>query len=310
MKLNTKKSIAAMTLSSLLTVISPYAFGFEPTAKPITVIIPFAPGGGVDQSFRHLQKYALDRGIKLVAEYRPGADGLIAMRALASMPTDGFHISVTTVGVLAYQELKDSEKCCTIVTGIRDSIGAFVVNPRSSIKTLEDLENAVRRGDDVKFGYGAPGQRMVLDQFFEFAKPSKEPLAVPYKGGGPVINDLLAGTIDAAYVPLNIVKVHIDAGKLRLVATSKSKVEGYMSIPVVEDRYTGWKEFDGFAVVTPTGASSEVIKFWSGFLKEYISNKQVQQEFSKDFTISAPFGTKGILDTITASKARLAKMEK
>lgn len=299
-----------MALTSMLVALSPAAYSFDATTKTVNVVIPFAPGGGADQSFRHLQKYALDRGITLVAVYRPGADGLIAMRELANMPKDGFNISVTTAGVLAYQELRDSDKCCTAITGIRDSVGAFVVNPNSPIKTLEDLENAVRRGDDVKFGYGAPGQRMVLDQFFEFAKPGKEPLVVPYKGGGPVVNDLLAGTIDAAQVPLNIVKSHIDAGKLRLIATMRSKVEGYSSTPMVEDRYPKWRDFDGFAVVAPAGANAEAIKFWSVFLKEYVSNKQVQQDFIKDHTVISPFGPKGISDTIAASKARLAKMEK
>lgn len=310
MNLKTKKLVGAMALTSMLVALSPAAYSFDATTKTINVVIPFAPGGGVDQSFRHLQKYALDRGISLIAMYRPGADGLIAMRELANMPKDGFSISVTTAGVLAYQELKDADKCCTAITGIRDSIGAFVVNPNSSIKTLEDLENAVRRGDNVKFGYGAPGQRMVLDQFFEFAKPGKEPLVVPYKGGGPVINDLLGGTIDAAQVPFSIVKSHVDAGKLRLIATTRSKVEGYMSIPMVEDRYPKWKEFDGFAVVMPAGADAEAIKFWSIFLKEYMANKQVQQDFVKDHTIASPFGTKGISETITASKLRLSKMEK
>jgi tripartite-type tricarboxylate transporter receptor subunit TctC len=310
MNLKTKKLVGAMALTSMLVALSPAAYSFDATTKTVNVVIPFAPGGGADQSFRHLQKYALDRGITLVAVYRPGADGLIAMRELANMPKDGFNISVTTAGVLAYQELRDSDKCCTAITGIRDSVGAFVVNPNSPIKTLEDLENAVRRGDDVKFGYGAPGQRMVLDQFFEFAKPGKEPLVVPYKGGGPVVNDLLAGTIDAAQVPLNIVKSHIDAGKLRLIATMRSKVEGYSSTPMVEDRYPKWRDFDGFAVVAPAGANAEAIKFWSVFLKEYVSNKQVQQDFIKDHTVISPFGPKGISDTIAASKARLAKMEK
>lgn len=309
MKLKTKKLVGAMALTSMLVVMSPTVYSFEATSKTINVVIPFAPGGGVDQSFRHLQKYALERGITLVAVYRPGADGLIAMRELANMPKDGFNISVTTAGVLAYQELRDTEKCCTAITGIRDSIGAFVVHPSSSIKTLDDLEKAVKQGDDIKFGYGAPGQRMVLDQFFEFAKPSKAPLLVPYKGGGPVINDLLAGHIDAAQVPLSIVKSHIDAGKLRLIATTRSKVDGF-AVPMVEDRYPKWKELDGFAVVTPAGADSEAVKFWTSFLKEYVGNKQVQQDFAKDYTISAPFGTKNVTETITASKTRLAKMEK
>jgi tripartite-type tricarboxylate transporter receptor subunit TctC len=309
-KLKIKKLVGTIALGASLFVVTSLAHSFEATSKPVNVVIPFAPGGGVDLTFRHLQKYALERGITMVAVYRPGADGLIAMRELATMPRDGFNISVTTAGVLANQELRDADKCCTAITGIRDSIGAFVVHPGSPINTLDDLERAVKQGDNVKFGFGAPGQRMVLDQFFEFAKPGRAPLLVPYKGGGPVVNDLLAGHIDVAQVPMAIVKSHVDTGKLRLIATIQSKIDGYASVPMIEDKYPKWKELDGFAVVTPAGANPEAIKFWTAFLKEYTSNKQVQQEFAKDFTITVPFGAKSISDTVAASKARLAKMEK
>lgn len=308
MELKTKKMVAALALTAMMTVSTANVYAFNPTTHPVTVILPFAPGGGVDQTFRGLQKYALDRGIELIPVYKPGAEGTVSLRELASKPSDGFNISVTTAGVIAYHSLRQPSEEITVIGGIRDSIGAFVVNPKTPYETIEDLQKAVKRGDDVKFGYGAPGQQMALEQFFELVKTKTKPLMVPYKGGGPVVNDLLAGTIDAAEVPFSIVKQHIDAGKLRLIATTKAKVPGY-SAPNIESKFPTWREYDGFGVVAPKNTDPAAIQFWSQFIKEYISDKQVQEQFIKDYTLKAPVGPEALLETVKASKIKLAKIK-
>ena len=302
-----KTLISSMILAGVITA---NAYAFDIKTNTVTVVIPFAPGGGVDQTFRHLQKYALDKGINLVAIYKPGADGTIAMSELYKMPKDGFHITVTTAGVLAVHSLRKPGEELTAITGIRDSIGAFVTHPNSPIKTIDDLERAVQRGDDIKFGYGAPGQQMVLDQFFEFAKPKSAPLMVPYKGGGPVVNDLLGGHIDIAQVPLSIVKSHIDSGNLRLLALTRGRPVEYSSVPMIETKYPKWKEFDGFAVAAPKGSDPEAVKFWNTFLQNYMKDQQVQKDFTVDLTVASPFGIAPLEEIVQSSKKRLAKMEK
>jgi tripartite-type tricarboxylate transporter receptor subunit TctC len=307
MKLKTKKIVAALAVTSVLAV-GPCAYAFEPGTNIVNVVIPFAPGGGVDQTFRNLQKYAAAKGIQLVAVYKPGADGLIAMNQLSGMPKDGLNISLTTAGVLAYHSIKNPDEDLVTITGIRGSIGAFVAHPNSSIKTIDDLEKAVRSGNNIKFGYGAPGQRMVLDQYFELAKAAPNQLMVPYKGGGPVINDLLGGQIDVAQVPFSIVKAHIDSGKLRLLATVAASVPKY-NVPLMQKKYPKWQEFDGFGVVAPKGTSTDAIAFWSEFLKGYVSDKQVQEEFASEFTLKLRAGPKALEDTVKASKERLSKIK-
>jgi len=309
MELKTKKLVAALALSAIMTVSTADVYAFNPTKHPVTVILPFAPGGGVDQTFRGLQKYALDRGIELIPVYKPGAEGSISLHELSSMPNTGYNISVTTAGVIANHSLKQPNEEITVIGGIRDSIGAFVVSAKTPYHTLEDLQKAVKRGDDVKFGFGAPGQQMAIEQFFDLVKPKTKPLMVPYKGGGPVVNDLLAGTIDAAEVPFSIVKQHIDAGKLRLLATTKARVPGY-SAPNIESKFPTWSEYDGFGVVAPKNTDSAAVQFWTEFLKEYISDKQVQEQFIKDYTLKAPVGPAALIETVKASKIKLEKIKK
>ena len=271
------------------------AHAFDVYSKPITVVIPFGPGGGVDQTFRNLQKYAATKGIKLNPVYKPGAEGVIGTRELISMPEDGFYISVTTAGVIANYRITNPEIDVVPITAIRDSIMVFVTHPNSNINTFDELEKAVKDGKKISFGYGAPGQKMVLDQFFSFVKPTTDPLLVPYKGGAPVVADLTGGHVDVAAVPLSIVKSHIDAGKLKLLAIgAQSNVDGLPNATLIKSKYPKWEDPDAFAVVVEKGTDPAAIKFWSEFIKEYITDVSVKKEFIAEYTIPSEFGPKAI----------------
>ena len=278
------------------------AHAFDAYSKPVTVVIPFAPGGGVDQTFRNLQKYAASKGIILNPMYKPGAEGVIATRELINMPEDGFHLSVTTAGVIANYRITNPETDVVPITAIRDSIMVFVTHPTSNINTFDELEKYVKEGKNVSFGYGAPGQKMVLDQFFSFVKPSTAPLLVPYKGGAPVVADLAGGHIDVAAVPLSIVKSHIDSGKLKLLAVgAKTKIDGLSDVTLVKAKYPKWQDPDAFAIVVEKGTDPAAIKFWSEFMKDYMNDTAIRKEFTAEYTVPAEFGLKAIEKMIELS---------
>jgi tripartite-type tricarboxylate transporter receptor subunit TctC len=171
----------------------------------------------------------------------------------------------------------------------------FVTHPNSNINTFDELEKAVKDGKKISFGYGAPGQKMVLDQFFSFVKPTTNPLLVPYKGGAPVVADLTGGHIDAAAVPLSIVKSHIDAGKLKLLAIgAKSKIEGLPEATLIQTKYPKWEDPDAFSIVVEKGTDPNAVKFWTEFMKEYLNDTNVKKEFLAEFTVPSEFGPKAI----------------
>lgn len=306
--MNLKPLVAALVTAFTLQVGIANA-EFNPVGKQVNVVIPFAPGGGVDQTFRHLQTYASKRGVNLVAIYKPGADGLIAMSELVTKPADGMTVSVTTAGVIANYRLKNPSTDVVAISGIRDSIMALVVSNKSQIESLDQLDKDLKEGKKLNVGYGAPGQQMFLEQFFELAKAKKQGTTmVPYKGGGPVVTDLLGGHIDVAAVPLSIVKAHIDSGKVKLIGmASRAKIEGYDAIPLMKNKYPKWEEFDNFAVVAEKGTDKEAITWWSNFLKEYINDESVKKDFIKDMTVPVEFGTTNLEKTIQSSMTRLKK---
>lgn len=310
MKLKTKQSIIALTISSALTVASPNAFSFEPSSKPVQVIIPFAAGGGVDQSFRHMQKYADQKGIKFLPTYKPGAEGMIAMNDIASQPADGFNVSISTAGTIATHRLKNTNSDLMIVSAIRTGIFSIVVNPKTGIKSIKDLESRIRKGENIKFGQGAPAQKLSVDQLIELSDPKAKPIVAAYKGAGPLIQDLIGGHIDVAIIPLGVTAPHIDAGKLTLLAVSaENKVQEYPDAPLISKIYSSWENYEGFCLVVPKNIDPEALAFWENFLKGYLADPQVQKDFLKDFTEASVFKTPKIEATIKANMKRLSKLK-
>ena len=294
-------------ISALILSVAASASAFDPRAKPVQVIMPFAPGGGVDQTFRHLQKYAAGKNITLVGIYKPGGEGIVSVNELNSLPKDGYYVSVTTAAVIAHNRINNSVVDVVPVTGIRDTVMSLVSSTKSNLVTIDALELSIKNGDKISLGYGAPAQKLFLDQFVEFTKAKQEPLMVPYKGGGPVVNDLVAGHIDVAVVPYSIAKSHIAAGKLNLLAIgSKEKPQGIAAI-TIDQRYPAWQHYDGFALVVAAGTKPEAVKWWSDFMKEYLADAQVRSEFSAEGTFASEFGTANLEKTVKAGIGRLQK---
>jgi len=283
------KYITKIFLSIVITFFAQSSFAFDPVLKPITVIIPFAPGGGADRVFRMLEQYCIDKHIKFVPLYKPGADGTIGLRELSKSLTDGYTISITTSGVVASYEIAYPDKPIEIITGVSDTVGAFVVSSQSGIDTIKDLEKSVHNGDNITFGYGAPAQKIMLNEFFKISKPTKEPVLVGYKGGSQVVNDLVGGHITAARIPFVLVKGFVDSGNLKVLTVTRNKVPGY-NIPTMESIYPSWKEVDGYGVLVPKNTNADAVKFWSEFLKAYLEDKSVQQSFVDNQMVGLPFG--------------------
>lgn len=183
-----------ISLAATLALITGTAQAFDAKQRPITVVIPFAPGGGVDQTFRHFEKWANERGLTFTVIYKPGAEGLIGMNEIAGMPRDGYHISFGTAGTVAVQRIKNPTADLELITAIKNSITAFITHRDSGINSFTDLYSV----KGLTMAYGAPGQKMTMEQLIEISKGRVNGKLIPYKGGGPVVQDLIGNHVQLA----------------------------------------------------------------------------------------------------------------
>lgn len=224
----------------------------------VKVVIPFPQSGGVDVTFRRIEKFAEEKKISLVPEYRPGAEGVVGMNFSATVPPDGNTLIITTTEVAASKDHPakkfDSLNDFEYITGIRSSI--FYVVSSNNTKQI--------------FGFNAPTQKDLI-QIYVKEKSIKDELLVPYKGSSQMIVDLLNGTISTVIVPAVLVSSHIESGKVKLLDKIVSPGE--------------------FVVLAPKGLSKDARKFWDDFFKSYLSSEQAKKDAENDITVLRQFSS-------------------
>ena len=297
-------------LTICLTILTTGLYAFEPTSKTVAVVIPFAPGGGVDHSFKHLQKYASDRNINLIPVFKPGAEGVIGVKDVATGSTAGFQFGLTTAGSIAVYEITNpNEQKVSMLSGLRTTVQVFVTHPNSGIKNIKDLEKKLKTNKSLTIGIGNPAQRMVWDQLFDVSARSTQTIIVPYKGASSVLKDIAGGHIDLTYLPISVVKSNIDSGNLIALAVTSSRVDDWPTVPQINSIYKNWKDLEfGHIVFFPENTDTTAANYWNEFFREYLNDKQVLEEFKQTYSVIVPFGKLPAEQAIKNIKPRLEKI--
>lgn len=287
------------------------AQAFDPKGQNISVTIPFAPGGGVDATFKDLQKYAAKKGITLSPVFKPGAESLVGTKDIASGSKDGTHLGITTAGGLALYRLSPiNQSQVTIITGIKTTAQVIVASPSSGIKNYADLKKSFKTGKKLTIGIGNPGQRLVWDQFLQMSEVKENPIMISYKGASQVLTDISGGHIDLTYLPITVLKPHIDSGNLVPILSTHT-ISDWPPVPTIKSIHNSWKEVEfGHVLLAPQGIDPVAVKYWTTFIEEYVNDQEVKKEFEKTYAFTLPLGQKVAEETITNIKPKLDQILK
>jgi tripartite-type tricarboxylate transporter receptor subunit TctC len=236
--------------------------------KPVTLVVPFPPGGSTDYIARAIGPSLTSKfGQTFIVDNKAGATGTIGAAAVKRAAPDGYTFLVTSLGPLViaphlvkgmqYDPLKDFDPITVAV----QAPNVLVVPAASPHKSLADVV-AYEKANPAKMSFASSGNgssdHLTAELFW--LESGTTGLHVPYKGGGPAISDLLGGQVDASFQNVNAVLQHIKAGKLRPLA-----VTGAKRSPVLPDVPTmaeaGVKNVDVYswqAVVGPKGLPADV----------------------------------------------------
>ena len=199
-------------------------------ARPITLVVPFPPGGPTDMVARVLaQSVGEQLGQSVVVDNKPGANGNIGNAFVAKAAPDGYTVlyntSSITLSPALYKKLSyDLRKDLMPVTLSAVVPLALVVNPQLPVKTVAELVDYAKKNPG-KLSYGSAGNGNVTHlAAFQVAQHfGIEAAHVPYKGSAPADVDLVAGQIQFMTDTINSVAPFINDGKLRLLAVSTAK---------------------------------------------------------------------------------------
>jgi tripartite-type tricarboxylate transporter receptor subunit TctC len=259
-----KKTLIGLALAMAATV---SAFAAYPD-KTVTMVVPFPPGGSTDAIARVIgQKLSEKFGQSFIIDNRAGATGTIGAAFVKRAPADGYTLFVSSLGpfVIAphlmkgvqYDALKDFDPITIAV----QAPNVLVVPANSPDKTVAELLAHLKKNPGkVSFASSGNGSSDHLSAELLWQQTGTEGLHVPYKGGGPAINDLLGGQVDAAFVNINSIIQQIKAGKVRALAISSDKRSPLLpDVATLQEQGVKGAEVQSWqAIAAPKGIPADV----------------------------------------------------
>lgn len=260
---------AALAATAALVMGAAHAQSAYP-ARPVKLIVPFAPGGSTDLAARLVAEYgSRELGQSIVVENKAGAGGSTGMEFVARAPADGYTLGMATVSThgsnpavygrkLRYHPLKDFAP----VTNVATTPSVFAVHPGTPARTMKEFI-ALVQANPGKYSFASPGIGSLghanIEHFMALAK--LEMLHVPYKGAGQAMTDAMSGQVTAITDNLPSALPNIASGKLRALAVlseqrspSLPDVPTYGELGFPQMGSGGW-----FGVVAPASTPPEVI---------------------------------------------------
>jgi len=236
--------------------------------KPIRIIVPFAPGGGVDIMARLISDFmSRDFGRPVIVENRPGAGTIVGTMAAASSAPDGYTLMLASTPFAINPSINaklpyDSFRAFTPVALIARSFDIVVVNPKLPFMSIQDVI-AYAKANPGKLNFGSPGigsSPHLAGEIFK-SLAHVDITHVPYKGSAPALTDLLGGQIQMIFSTVPAAASYVRSGQLRALAvTSAQRSAAYPDLPTVaEAGVTGYLVEGWYGLYAPTGTAPDVV---------------------------------------------------
>lgn len=259
-----------------------------PTKQPIKFVAVFPPGGSVDQVARILAvPLSQQLGQNIIVENKGGASGSIGTAAVAAAPGDGYTFAFVfdTHGVnpsLIPGLPFDTRKDLTPVTLIGTSAMVLATFSGSEYKTFADVVAAAKAKKNVSYGSIGSGSLGHLAMALLSKSGNIDWQHIPYKGGGPLMTDAVAGHVPLSIGSVFVTKPHIDSGRLRPLAVTTSKRSPELpNVPTVaESGFTGFDAPAWWAILAPAKTPPDVIKRMSEEVDKALKNPEIAKKLS------------------------------
>jgi tripartite-type tricarboxylate transporter receptor subunit TctC len=284
MKHITRRQVLAGTAASLAT---PWALAQSgwPT-KPVTIVVPFPPGGGTDAFARPL--FALmskNAGKQFIIDNKGGAGGTLGAGIAAKAAPDGYTFFMGAVhhsiAPSMYPKLDYNIETDFVPVGLISSVPqVIVVNPgKVQATTLPQLLDFIRK-NPAKLNYGSAGNGTSHHLAGELFKLQTKTFIthIPYRGAGPMLQDLIAGQVDLCFDGLGSSATHIKGGRIRAIAVASSKrAPGFPDLPTsAEGGVPTYQVATWYGLWAPKGTPREVVTAMQGEMRKALNSDELK----------------------------------
>ena len=274
---------------TVLALMGGYAHAQDYPVKPIRIIVPLPPGGSNDVLARILaQKMSEAFGQPVIVENKPGAAGNISTDYMAKAEGDGYTIAIApnqTVAVnpvlypkLPFDVIKDLQG----ISMLGRVPMVLVVSPKVTATTVAELIVQAKANPD-KFSYASAGsgspQHMAAEVFKSMT--GAKLMHIPYKGSAPALVDVLGGTVDVMFCPINSALPHIRSGKLRaLGSTGTQRLELVPNLPTVAETVPNYESDIWIGMIAPAKTPPAIINKLNAELRRSLSLPDVKSKLA------------------------------
>ena len=266
------------------------AFGQAYPARPVRLVVPFAPGGGTDVIARTVAQH-LSRalGSNVVVENRAGAGGTIGSDLAAKAAPDGYTLLMATNATLAlapglypklgYDPVRDFVPVAMVATG--PSI--LVTNPQlPATDTAAFIAYAKANPDKLNYGSAGNGSMAHISTALFNQMNGTQSTHVPFRGGALAVQELVAGRLQFMIAgPVETIPL-VKSGHLRALAvTTSARFAGLPNLPPLADSLPGFDITNWYALVAPTGTPGDLVALLARHVRDMLAQKEIQELLMK-----------------------------
>jgi len=252
-------------------------------AKPVRLIVPFAPGGGVDFIARLVgQKLGEALGQQIIVENRPGAGSAIGTEVAIRSAPDGYTLLEISPSYTINPSLQppkfDPLSDYTPIVLIGKGPFVVVAHPSLPARDAKQLIALARsRPGDVIYGSSGQGTIVHLSTALFLHMAGATMTHVPYKGGGPALVDVMAGQVQLVFSPPQTGLPHVKAGRVRAIGmTSATRIPTEPGIPALAETVPGYEATNWHAMIGPKGLPRAVVERISGEVRKIVAREDME----------------------------------
>ena len=288
-------------------------------SRPVKIIVPFAAGGTSDQMGR-LMAEELGKQLKqpFIVENIGGAGGVIGTERATNAAPDGYTLVLSGVGQNAVahglepKPKYNSNTDFIHISQVHSGPNVLVVHPSTPFKTLKELvDYAKANPGKLDYGYTpAASGHMAMEQFKQTAGIFM--LGIPYRGGGPMMTDILGGTIKLMFINQDVALQHVKAGKLRPLAVSSAQRNAlYPDVPTVaESGYKGFEALSWSGLSAPKGTPQPIVDKLEAAMVQAMTSPSVKQRLESQGFVVPTQGAKPYAAFVKSEEARWTQVIK
>jgi len=287
-------------------------------SKPVTIVVPFAAGGGTDIGARILaQRLSQMWGQAVVIDNKGGAGGNVGLEAVSRAKPDGYTLLTGNVGTQSinptlYKKLNYNPDTSFVPLGqfaeLPFVLAVTTSLPVKNVKELVDMAKA----QPEKLTYassGNGGSPHLSAETFKIATGTQI-LHIPYKGGGAAMTDLMSGNVHMIFASVLETSGFIKAGKLKALAiTSKTRVSALPDVPTLQESgVSGAESGSWIGLLAPAGTPKEIVDKISQSLQQAVAAPEIQQQLLAQGAVAKGGTPADFSQLIAADRKRYARI--